>query len=106
MKDHSGVKIPLSDILGLIDVDSPDFYASQNELIHSNYSFDTITPLEDYTWMGKELEKGKKEIVTIYFSVPDNINLETALMMLEVDFYYGGITTNSGIDIILYNRTK
>lgn len=106
LKDHNGVKIPLSEILELIDVNSPDFHFSQTESVFSNDSFSTTTPIKDYSWLGKELQVGQEEIITIYFSMPKDINLEKTLMILEVDFYFGGGKTNTGTDIILYHRQK
>ena len=105
LKDHNGINVPLSEILGIIDVDSPDLHISQKESFFSNTSFSTTTPIKDYSWIGKKLQDGQEECITIYFSLPKYVDLEKTLMVLEIDFYLGGGKTNTGTDIILYDRT-
>lgn len=106
LKDHTGTIIPLSMIMDAIDVTAPDFRVDRGDSVDSNASFTTVTAIKDYTWIGKQITKEQETILTIYFKVPDELNVHNTIMILEADFFVGVGETASSTDIVLFERKQ
>lgn len=97
LKDHTGVKIK-----------NVTFLQSLQASAKSEIEFSTRTPIYDYTWMGTGIEAGTSKEIMLYFEFSKEFEADKALMILEADFYVGGlfVDKNKGTDIVLINRTN
>ncbi len=97
LKDHTGVKIK-----------NVTFLQSFRASAKSEIDFSTRKPIYDYTWMGSNIEAGTSKEITLYFEFPKEFEMDKALMILETDFYYGGLVVDKkeGTDIVLINRVS
>jgi hypothetical protein len=105
LKDHTGTKVPLSDILTFIDVDSPNLRVDQGDPVDSNASFSTKTAVKDYSWIGTKTSK-EEIILTVYFELASDFKVENTIMIFETDFYVGYGKTRNATDIILFKRKE
>ena len=106
LKDHTGTIVPLSDIMSLIDVDSFDLRADEGDSINGAVSFSTKKAIKDCSWQGLEISSKKETVITVYFEMNSNLDVEETIMILEVDFYTGFGKTNSATDIVLFERKE
>lgn len=106
LKDHTGVIVPINDVLGMVGWDGIDIHydSEQNNYVISSLNFSTRNSIKDYSWFNFELENGKELSFDIYFSFNEVINVSKTLMVLEVDFFYGKVSYKQGKDIILLPR--
>ena len=104
LKDHTGTLVPLSDILSLIDVDSPDLRADSGDSVDSNSSFSTRKAVKDYSWQGMALSKYEETIITVFFEMDPTLNVEDTIMIFEADFYTGTGETRAATDVVLFER--
>lgn len=108
LKDHTGVYLPLNDIMGAIGFDFVDVHIDETEngYFISSTDFQTVSCLEDYSYIDKEINKFDILELNIYFSVPENIDVKRDLIVLEVDLYITNFDYRKGEDIILIERKK
>lgn len=72
-----------------------DFYlendhAKQNVDRYYGYtSFNSIKPVNDYSWIGMKINDIREYDFTLLFEVPSTFNFEEQLSFLEVDFFIG-----------------
>lgn len=52
-------------------------------------TFESIKPVDDYTWINVELKETGIYEFTMYFLVPENLMLEGNMLFLEIDFFIG-----------------
>lgn len=104
LKDHTGTLVPLSDILSLIDVDSPNLRADSGDSVDSNSSFSTRKTVKDYSWEGMEIKKEEEIIITVFFEMDPALNVEDTIMIFEADFYAGTGETRAATDVVLFER--
>lgn len=71
-----------------------DFYL-ENEYVGKNVSdyygyiskFEELKPVDDYTWIGLEINEIKVYNITLYFEIPEEYFAEEDLLFLEIDFF-------------------
>lgn len=102
LKDHTGVYLPLNDIMSFFNIDAVDLYVytDENGFIISDVDFSTKKAIKDFTWVNKSVEEEALSF-TIYFEMKENYKVEEEIMVLEVDFYDGKYGIKKGEDIIL-----
>lgn len=67
-----------------------DDYIGKSFKGYYGYSkFSKIKPIDDYTWIGLELDEIGVYEFTIYFEINENWLLDNKLLCLEIDFYLG-----------------
>lgn len=105
LKDHTGVYIPFSDILSLVDWNGIDVHFDVEDGGHvmSSADFETLNAIYSQTFCNQQITKEYAEY-TIYFASPRNYSVENDLMILEVDFYFGVTEKTRGVDIALLKR--
>lgn len=105
LRNHSGVYLPLNDIMGLFDINALDVHidTDENNFVMSNANFSNKKAIKDFTWVGKTLKNGEKMNITLFFRMEEGYQVEKDLMLLEVDLYYSGIGAKKGEDIVLLN---
>ena len=50
--------------------------------------FESIKPIDDYSWIGLELNEIDTYTVTLYFEVNETLNIDDNLCFLEIDFFW------------------
>ena len=76
-------------------LDNDDDFYLENDYVGEGVSdyygyikgFESLKPIDDYTWIGLEIIDIGEYQITIYFEVPEEYNLTEVLMFLEVDFF-------------------
>lgn len=108
LRNHSGVYLPLSDILGLFDINALDVHidTDENGFVMSSADFDNKNAVKDYTWVGTELINGETINLTLFFDMKEGYEVEKDLMLLEIDLYYGKSGIKKGEDIVLLNCNR
>lgn len=108
LRNHSGVYLPLSDILGLFDINALDVHidTDENGFVMSSADFDNKNAVKDYAWVGTELINGETINLTLFFEMKEGYEVEKDLMLLEVDLYYGKSGIKKGEDIVLLNCNR
>lgn len=99
IKDHTDVKI----FKNIYITSVKDGFAL------SKTSFETEKALTDYSWVGKSIDAGNSETLILYFEFDKTISVETTLMVLEIDFFWGGSVVNKtkkGTDIVLCYKSE
>lgn len=106
LKNHTGVYMPLNEIMGAIGWDGIDIHIDEKDGNHimSSVDFDTIKSVKDYNYIKKTIEPGTSFNFTIYFEMEQNFTVEENLMVFEIDFYTSMIEYKKGTDIILLPR--
>ena len=105
LRDHSGVYLPLNDIMSLLDINAVDVHIDTDEkgFVRSTAKFDNKNAVKDYTWVGTELTNGETINITLFFKMSEKYKVEKDLMLLEVDLYTGWAGNKKGEDIVLLN---
>lgn len=105
LRDHSGVYLPLNDIMSLFDINAVDVHIDTDEkgFVRSTAKFNNKNAVKDYTWVGTELTSGETINVTLFFKMSEKYKVEKDLMLLEVDLYTGWAGNKKGEDIVLLN---
>ena len=105
LKNHTGVYVPLNDIMGAIGWDAIDIHIDDENggYVMSSAEFSTIKCIKDYEYIDKQLKPGLKYEFTIHFETNNHLKVEEELMVLEVDLYCGSNKHKKGVDIILLN---
>lgn len=105
LKDHSGVYIPMNDIMTFFDIDALDMHLSfdNNELLMSNADFSTKKAINDYSWYGEKISCGTEINLVIYFKMDEGFKVEQEAMIFEVDFFSNLFPSKlkNGTDILL-----
>lgn len=104
LKNHTGVYLPLNDIMGAIGWDAIDVHIDDVDGGHvmSSADFSTVNKcVEDYEYIDKQLKPGLEYEFTIYFEMGNQLKVEEELMVLEVDLFYGSNKHKEGVDIVL-----
>ncbi len=103
LKDHTGVYLPLNDIMGAVGWDAIDVHIDDKDGGHvmSSTDFSTTNAYEDYKYIGYEISPGATVTFDIYFKMGKLIDVTKELMVLEVDFYTGSNNYKKGTDIVL-----
>ena len=106
LKDHTGVYVPLNDIMSMLDLDAIDVHFDSKDGGHviSSAEFSTKNAVKDYNYIDKEIEKEISYNFVIYFDLGNNLRVEEELMVLEIDFFVGSNDYKKGSDIILLSR--
>lgn len=107
LKDHTGLYIPLNNIMSFFNIDAVDMHidTDENGFIRSDVDFSTRNAIKDYTWLNKQITEEVMNFV-IYFEMSENYKVEENVMVLEVDFYVGKSGTKKGEDIVLVKCVK
>lgn len=105
LRNHSGVYLPLNDIMSLFDIDAMDVHidTDENGFVMSSADFSNKNAVKDFTWVNTKLQKGETVNITLFFDMQEGYQVEKDLMLLEVDFYIGRSETTKGEDIVLFN---
>lgn len=105
LRNHSGVYLPLNDIMSLFDINAVDVHidTDDNGFVKSSADFSNKKALKDYSWFGTELKNGETINITLFFEMKEGYKVEKDLMLLEVDFYTGRNGNKKGEDIVLLN---
>ncbi len=105
LRDHSGVYLPLNDIMSLFDINAVDVHidTDENGFVRSSADFSNKNALKDYSWVGIELKNGETINITLFFEMKEGYKVEKDLMLLEVDFYTGYVGNKKGEDVVLLN---
>ncbi len=103
LKDHTGVYLPLNDIMGAVGWDAINVHIDDKDGGHvmSSTDFSTTKAYEDYKYIGYEISPGVLETFDIYFKMDKLIDVTKELIVLEVDFYTGSNNYKKGTDIVL-----
>lgn len=106
LKDHTGLYVPLNDIMGVIGWDAIDLHIDEENGGHvmSSTEFSTISSIEDYRYVGIDIEPGNELIFSIFFEMSNDIQAREDLIVLEIDFYNFSYDFRRGTDIILLPR--
>ena len=106
LKDHTGVHVPLNDIMSMLDLDAIDIHFDSKDGGHvmSSAEFSTKSAIKDYNYIDKIIEKGNSYNFLIYFDLGNKLKVEEELMVLEIDFFIGSNDYKKGSDIILLPR--
>ncbi|GEM_PF-1466178 len=64
-----------------VGTDVSEYYGYMNE-------FESIKPIDDYSWIGLELNEIDTYTVTLYFEVNETLNIDDNLCFLEIDFFW------------------
>lgn len=104
LRNHSGVYLPLNDIMSLFDIDAVDVHidTDENGFVMSDAEFSNKKAVKDFSWVGIVLTNGETVNITMFFEMKEGYQVEKALMLLEVDLY----ATKKGEDIVLLNCTR
>ena len=108
LRDHSGVYLPLNDIMSLFDINALDVHldTDENGFVISEADFDNKNAIKDFSWVGTLLLNGETRNLTIFFEMKEGYQVEKDLMLLEIDFYTGKSGIKKGEDIVLLNCKK
>ena len=106
LKDHNGVLIPMNDIMSILGWNGIDIHwdVDDNGCVVSTADFDTIEPVIDYTWFGKQIDKNTNFTFSIYFLFNKEYVVENDIMILEVDFEWTYFFEHKGVDVCLLPR--
>ena len=106
LKDHTGVYVPLNDIMSILDLNAIDVHFDSKDGGHvmSSAEFSTKSAIKDYNYIDKIIEKGNSYNFLIYFDLGNKLKVEEELMVLEIDFFIGSNDYKKGSDIILLPR--
>ena len=104
LKDHTGTKIPMSQILDMIEITGFDVIVDKDDTLISNSSFTTTKAIEDYTWIGRTILPNQRNIFTINFEVDSDLNVKETIMIFEADFFIGSGKKTAATDIVLFER--
>lgn len=106
LKNHTGVFVPLNDIMGAIGWDAIDVHIDEKDGVYvmSSTEFSTVSSIKDYHYVGKEITPGNEFMFVIYFELPFDIQIGKDLVVLEIDFYFSSKDYKKGTDIILLLR--
>lgn len=106
LKDHTGVYVPLNDIMSILDLNAIDVHFDSKDGGHvmSSAEFSTKSAIKDYNYIDKIIEKGNSYNFLIYFDLGNKLKVEEELMVLEIDFFIGSNDYKKGSDIILLSR--
>lgn len=105
LRNHSGVYLPLNDIMGLFNIDALDVHidTDENGFVMSEADFSNKNAVKDFSWVGTVLKNGETMNITLFFKMSEGYHVEKTLMLLEVDFYTGRSGIKKGEDIVLLN---
>jgi hypothetical protein len=105
LRNHSGVYLPLNDIMGLFNIDALDVHidTDENGFVMSEADFSNKNAVKDFSWVGTVLKNGETMNITLFFKMSEGYHVEKTLMLLEVDFYPGRSGIKKGEDIVLLN---
>lgn len=106
LKNHTGVYVPLNDIMGALGWDAIDVHIDEDGGGHvmSSTDFSTRNCLMDYNFIGQYIEPEKVMNFIIAFQMDTEVLVESNITVLEVDFYYGSSGYRKGTDIVLLPR--
>lgn len=108
IKDHTGVYLPLNDIMGAVGWDAIDVHIDSTDggFVMSSTSFSTVSAEKDYHYINKTISAGESISFTLFFYPLKGLNPESDLIVLELDFYYTDVSYRQGSDIILLKRPE
>lgn len=106
LKNHTGVYLPLNDIMGAVGWDAIDVHIDDKDGGHvmSSTDFSTTNAYEDYKYISYEISPGTSTTFDLYFKMDKFIDVTKELVVLETDFYIGKDTYKKGTDIVLLNN--
>lgn len=55
--------------------------------------FDTLKPIDDYNWIGLDIEDVREYFVTLLFEIDTFVDLTLEMLVLEVDFFVNGVAS-------------
>lgn len=107
LKNHTGVYMPLNEILGAFGWDALDIHVDEKNGGHimSSTNFSTIKAMKDYNYYGRPVIYDELNL-DIVFKAPSGLSVVDDLIVLEVDFYLGANDYKKGSDIILLSRLQ
>ena len=105
LRNHSGIYLPLNDIMALFNIDAIDVHIDTDEkgFIMSDSNFDNKKAVKDFSWVGTTLSNGDTINIILFFEMNEGYKVEENLMLLEIDFYVGRSGIKKGEDIVLLN---
>lgn len=111
LKGHTGVYLPLNDIASIVGWDMIDYHwdKKDNGFVVSSADISTQKAISDYSYIGKSISAGEKLTFHVFLPISDKTyNVETSIMILEIDFFWGGYWSEKkrGEDVILLNRPE
>lgn len=111
LKGHTGVYLPLNDIAGLVGWDMLDVHwdKRENGFVIASADITTAKAVTDYRFVGHEISPGKTANIMVNIPISNkNCSVETSLMVLEIDFFVGGLFSQKrvGADVILLPRPE
>lgn len=106
LKDHTGVYLPLNNIMGALGWDAIDIHIDSKDggYVISSTDFTTTNTFEDYSYIGFELSPGVSKTLDLYFQMDRFIDVSKDLVVLEVDFFYFSNDYKKGTDVILLSN--
>lgn len=108
IKDHTGVYVPLNEIMGAIGWDAIDVHFDDADGGHvmSSTQFKTTTLYKDFNYIDLQMIPGTEYTFNLYFKTTKFIDACNELIVLEVDFYNLSNGYRRGTDIILLSRPE
>jgi hypothetical protein len=106
LKDHTGMYVPMGDILEAVGWDGIDIHFDESAGGHvmSSADFPTKKAIKDYSFVGTKVGAGEAFSFSVSFAMEEGYQVEDELMVLECDFYIGSIGYKQGTDIVLLPR--
>lgn len=95
IKDHTGVQI--GNVI---------LFSKENGLALENNDFNTVKPIKDYTWFGKEIASGDALEITLFYEFSKSLSVSNTVMVVEFDLFSGRANGKVGTDIVLAYRNK
>lgn len=108
IKDHTGVYVPLNEIMGAVGWDAIDVHFDDADGGHvmSSTQFKTTTLYKDFNYIDLQMIPGTEYTFNLYFKTTKFIDACNELIVLEVDFYNLSNGYRRGTDIILLSRPE
>ena len=106
LKNHTGVYVPLNEIMGALEWDAIDVHIDEDGGGHvmSSLDFSTRNCLKDFNFINQYIEPGKELKFIITFEMDFEVMVDNNITVLEVDFYYGRNGYRKATDIVLLPR--
>ena len=108
IKDHTGVYVPLNEIMGAVGWDAIDVHFDDADGGHvmSSTQFKTTNLYKDFNYIDLQMIPGTEYTFNLYFKTTKFIDACNELIVLEVDFYNLSNGYRRGTDIILLSRPE
>ena len=73
LRNHSGVYLPLNDIMSLFDIDAVDVHIDTDEkcFVMSDAEFSDKKAVKDFSWVGIVLTNGETVNITMFFEMKE-----------------------------------